>query len=103
MASRKKTIVTIETHSLSVIHPIGSPIERWCASCAAVAPMVTPETAARLNGTTVRAIYQRIEADKLHFIEIATGDLLVCCWSLRLQPARVDRLKIDDSKRNPEE
>jgi len=44
--------------------------------------MITPESAARLNGATVRAIYQRIEAGDLHFAETANGLLLVCSDSL---------------------
>ena len=82
MTQRKRTSVTVATSSLSVIRPMGSSIELWCAICAAIVPMVSPEQAARLTGVTVRAIYRRIEAGDLHFAETANGLLLVCSDSL---------------------
>ncbi len=78
----KRTIVRVETNSLSVIGPAGRSIDLWCTECAAVVPMVTPERAARLCGTAPRAIYRRIEAGDLHFAEAANGFLLVCSDSL---------------------
>jgi excisionase family DNA binding protein len=44
--------------------------------------MVTPEDAARLLGTSPRAIYRLVESGGLHFIEIDSGGLLVCVNSL---------------------
>ena len=82
MTQRKRTSVTVATRSLSVIRPMGSSIDLWCQDCAAIVPMVTPESAARLTGATVRAIYRRIEAGDLHFAEAANGLLLVCSDSL---------------------
>ena len=82
VTTRKRTIVRVETNSLSVIHPAGSSIDVWCEECAAVVPMITPEHAARLTGATVRVIYRRIEAGNLHFAEAANGLLLVCSDSL---------------------
>jgi hypothetical protein len=82
MVPRKRAIVTVETRSLSVIRPASEAIELWCKDCAAIVPMVTPESAARLTVATVRAIYRRIEAGDLHFAETANGLLLVCSDSL---------------------
>jgi len=82
VAAGKRTIVKVETHSFSVIHPAGSSVDVWCEQCADVAPMVTPEHAAQLCNTTPRAIYRRIETGELHFTEIAGGDLLVCVTKL---------------------
>ena len=57
----------------------------WCKHCGKNLPMVTPETAARLSGATVRALYRRIEAGNLHFVETTDGLLFVCTDSLGSQ------------------
>lgn len=72
----------METRSISVIRPESEAIQLWCEDCAAIVPMVTPESAARLTAATVRAIYRQIEAGDLHFAETASGLLLVCGDSL---------------------
>jgi hypothetical protein len=44
--------------------------------------MVTPERAAELLKTNPRAIYQRIETGKVHFVEAGGGEVLICSESL---------------------
>jgi hypothetical protein len=44
--------------------------------------MVTADEAARLTRDTPRAIYRRVEAGQLHFIEAHDGLLLICFKSL---------------------
>ena len=44
--------------------------------------MVTPERAAEMLNTNPRAIYQHVERGEMHFLEIGTGELLICCASL---------------------
>ncbi len=83
MRFKKRTIVRVETNSLSVIGPAGRSIDLWCAECAAVVPMVTPEHAARLCGTAPRAIYRQVENGEVHFTEVDSGGLLVCVNFLR--------------------
>jgi hypothetical protein len=83
VAPGKRTIVRVQTHSLSVIRPAGSAVDCWCEECAAIVPMVTPEYAAQLCSTTTRAMYQRIENGELHFTETGQGDLFVCAHSLQ--------------------
>jgi len=82
VAARKRAIVRVETSILSVIRPPGSSIDLWCGPCATIAPMVTPEHAARLLGTAPRAIYRLVESGGVHFTEIDSGGLLVCVNSL---------------------
>ena len=85
MRFRKKTIVRVETSSLSVIRPAGSSIDLWwCAECATVVPMITPEHAAQLCRTVPRAIYRLVENGELHFTDVDSGGLLVCVESLGL-------------------
>ena len=85
MASAKRTIVRLETHSVSVIRPAGSAVDIWCEECAAVVPMVTPEHAAEMSKTKLRTIYQQVERGELHFVETGAGELLICCESLRVE------------------
>ena len=50
--------------------------------CSAEVRLVTPEEAARLAGVSVREIYRRVEAGRVHFIETGQGVLLICIESL---------------------
>jgi len=68
-----------------VIRPLSEAIELWCKHCGKNLPMVTPETAARLSGATVRELYRRIETRNLHFVETTEGLLFVCTQSLAPQ------------------
>ena len=81
----KRAIVTVETRRLSVIRSLSEAIELWCQHCGRNVPTVTPETAARLSGATVRAVYRQIETGSLHFLETTDGLLFVCTDSLALQ------------------
>jgi hypothetical protein len=54
----------------------------WCATCGAESFLFTPEAAAVAASTTPRAIYQLVEASRLHFTETTTGQLFICLASL---------------------
>lgn len=54
----------------------------FCVDCGQAVDMVTPEAATKLTGISSRAIYQAIEAAKVHFRETPVGLLLVCLNSL---------------------
>jgi hypothetical protein len=82
MTSSKRTIVRVETNTLSVTHPAGTSMDLWCAECAAVVPMITPEHAARLCDTGPRAIYRMVENGEAHFTEVDSCGVLVCVNSL---------------------
>ncbi len=51
--------------------------------------MLSPQIAAELAGTTARRIYQWIEERKVHFVESASGRILVCSESLASVSAHV--------------
>ena len=55
----------------------------WCESCGRETAMLAPEEAAVICGTSPRKIYQKIEAGRVHFIELPEGLLLVCSESLK--------------------
>jgi hypothetical protein len=44
--------------------------------------MLSAEEAARRAGTSVRAIYRRVEAGEVHYAETPRGHLLICARSV---------------------
>ena len=83
MKIRRRTEVTVRTHQVTTVRPLRQPFLAWCEACAARVPMVAPEGAVEMARTSTREVYRRIESGKLHFVETATGDLFICCPSLR--------------------
>jgi hypothetical protein len=76
-------VITAETVRLTVIRSRHTtPQFVWCESCQEPVWMVTTDTAAALNNTTVRDIFRRVEAGELHFIETKAAQLLICRASL---------------------
>ncbi len=45
--------------------------------------MIPPELAAEVSSKTLRAVYQLIEAEKIHAIELPDQSLLICLNSLK--------------------
>jgi hypothetical protein len=82
--AKQKTVITIETHSLTVMQTRNRSSRVWCAACNAKTQMVTVEQAARVLSVTQRAIFRLVEADRVHFAETTGGRLLICVESLRL-------------------
>lgn len=79
----KRTIeLTFETSSISVLRRLARPVFHWCDLCCGHVMMISPEQAAVQAGVTVRAIYSRVEAGQIHFLETSDGSLLVCVYSL---------------------
>jgi hypothetical protein len=54
----------------------------WCEQCACEVERVTPEEAAAIARVNPRAIYRRLEAGDLHFVEEGGGALWICLHSL---------------------
>ena len=79
---REKLIITAETIQRTTIRWRHTPTVAWCEECAAQVSMLTTSEAAAITRTTVRAIFRRVEAGELHFVEPAGGELLVCRNSL---------------------
>lgn len=78
VASKPKTVITIEMHQLMIVRPLNQPIKIWCKECNAEVEMTTPEQVAILLCTTPREIYRRIENGTLHFIETDEGEVFIC-------------------------
>ncbi len=68
MGGKRKTIVTIESHQLTVVRSRRSS-ELWCRECGKHLPTITAEAAAALAGIGPGAICDGIESGELHLVE----------------------------------
>ena len=82
MKTRSRTEISVETHRILTIKRGSRHRLAWCEECGEQARMVTAEDAAILAGVSRRAIYQLIEARKLHFVETADREVFICLISL---------------------
>lgn len=80
--TRRRVEITFERERLLVVRQRVS-ITDWCEGCGARVRMVMVDEAARLTGTTDRALYRLIECGRLHSREESEAGLLVCVESLK--------------------
>ena len=80
---KRRVEITFERERLLVVGRQRVSITDWCECCGARVRMVMVNEAARLTGTTDRAIYRLIEHGQLHFREESEAGLLVCVESLK--------------------
>lgn len=77
-----KTEITIDTHRVLTIKRAARYRLVLCKECGGQVQVVTADEAAILAGTSSRAIYQLIEARRVHFAETADRLVLICLNSL---------------------
>ena len=83
MRSRKRSVITIETHEVWVIrNPAPQAVLSFCPACGVETRMLEPVEAARLARVSLRTIYRWVEEGQLHFTETADGELFICFNSL---------------------
>jgi hypothetical protein len=82
MRKKRRTDIMVETDQVLVIRQQRSLTQTWCQGCAEQVKMVTVEQAAAVAGVSLRAIFRRVEAGKLHFTETPDGLLFICLNSL---------------------
>jgi len=71
----KRTTITIETHSLLLLHS-RSTVRSWCSKCAAEEQMIA------LDNTGERALEQWLNSGELHRSQTDDGLWLICLNSL---------------------
>ena len=79
---RNRTEIMIETREVWVIRRSGNVAVAWCPECGQLVGMVTPDEAASRTHLSARAIYRRVEAGSVHYLELSGGGLLVCTNSI---------------------
>lgn len=82
MKTSSKTEITVETHRLLRVRRGSRYRLAWCEACGEQARMATADEAAILAFVSPCAIYQLIEARKLHFVETPDRVVLICLNSL---------------------
>ena len=84
MKNKTTKVITIETWRKTTVRKHAPTIFARCDVCGIDTQMFAPEEFARLQDTTERIIYRRIENGDFHFTETENGALLVCGNSLKL-------------------
>ncbi|MDQ4122258.1 MAG: hypothetical protein M3209_12535 [Acidobacteriota bacterium] len=79
---KEKTVITVETFRRTVVRLPRKEIFAFCEVCRRSVSMLAPDEAGRFRQTTVREIFRLVETGELHFLETATGILLICRDSL---------------------
>jgi len=74
----RRTEVTVETDEIMIIRCSRGVLAHPCAECPETGVMITPEQAAMMIGTNIRAIFRWLEAGRVHYSETPEGSLLVC-------------------------
>jgi hypothetical protein len=82
MKTRSKTEIIVETHRILAIKRGSRQRLVWCEECGELARMVTADEAAIRAAVSTRAIYQLVEARKLHFTESPDHGVFICLNSL---------------------
>lgn len=85
----KLTRITIETHSLLILHSRDSR-RAWCRLCAAEAEMIALENLGAVSNLDRPALQAWLDSADLHRAEAADGTDLICLNSLL---ARVGKTK----------
>ena len=79
MGKRKTTIITSETHEVLIIERSLAPaLPMWCPVCAEELEMLKPEQAAAVANVNTRTIYAWVESGRIHHLETAGGELMIC-------------------------
>ena len=74
--------ITVEREFLSIKSQSGQASQAHCPHCGRQVVVLPPELAAEAAGTSARTIYRWVEEKRVHFIEPASGVLLICAESL---------------------
>lgn len=80
MEIKRKLNMSVVTNRRFIIRQIKDTNKVFCKICGE--PMLTAEQAAELLDIKQRLIFQMIEMEKLHFIEIKPQAVMVCLASL---------------------
>ena len=81
MMARRRVEITVERET-QVSGPPPS-FEAHCTQCGRRVVMVDPSSAALVAQVSIREIYRWVDANKLHFLEAASGELYLCATSVQ--------------------
>lgn len=82
MTSKRRTEITIETRSITIIRTNGVPFSAQCEHCRQTVAAFAPEQVAKVSRLDLTEICRRIEEGKLHLTDRRRGVALICGNSL---------------------
>lgn len=84
MKTKTNTKITVESSRRTIIR-LRRPDRKvgWCKQYATETEMLATAEAAIIFGITQLVVFRLIENSELHFIETASGALLICCSALK--------------------
>ena len=80
--SKRRIRITVVTDEF-LVSKLGTGCNAECRGCGSIVKMLGLEEAMTLAKVGSREIYRRVETGQLHFMETATGHLLICLESLK--------------------
>lgn len=80
--TKRRVEINIETTRMTFERPAPLARSAWCVACGAQVQMLTIDEAATVAGTSPRAIFHLLEAQKVHFSETPGSPILICPSSL---------------------
>ncbi len=82
----RRTVITFEKLERCSYRISGAgPVSGTCDECGQDVDWITPHQTVALTGLTLREIFQRIEANLIHFTESAPGLVYICIKSLKVK------------------
>jgi hypothetical protein len=73
---------TVRKTRVVVVRPPQIPVFQRCPVCRRKVEMVIPEEAARRSAVSPRTMYRWLDAGRVHFLELADGEVLICLNSI---------------------
>ncbi len=80
--NKRRTQITIETHSIAIIRTNGKSPSAFCDCCRTNVAVFAPEQIAAFLRLTLAEVCRRVEEGELHLIETRRGVRLICGGSL---------------------
>ncbi len=74
----RKTEITIETHSITIIHVKGNSQSAYCEQCRKTVTGFAPEQVARFFQKKLAEICRQIQTEQIHLTQTKRGTALVC-------------------------
>ena len=83
MPNTKRISITTDTSEIFIVRAKGkNAIRGFCFECAAESEMLTLDETVSLSGIATLEIVKQIGEKQIHFLETASGHLLICRKSL---------------------
>jgi hypothetical protein len=80
--NKRRTQITIETHSITIIRTNGKSPTTFCDCCQTNVAVFAPEQIAAFLRLTLTEVCRRIETNELHLIDTQRRIALICGGSL---------------------